>query len=143
MEHQIEQLIKFSLFFIVVIALLLFWLIPKTNFARRFKMSTKIFILTQIVGVLCGMTGLIVTFVWPHLIVEMHLWELIVLPFALMYAFWGLIIRIRKNAEIIDEKQDFDMSIAGALTMALTIPAMVVMFILDSHNMVQELLWFP
>jgi len=143
MESNIEHIIKLVLVFIVALAIVLYWLLPKTRLAKHFKMNERLFIVTNIVGVICGIIGLAVTFLWPQFIVELHLWELIVAPFALIYIYWLMIVRIRKNSEIIDEKQDYNMTKAGAITMSFSIPAMVIMFMLYYNKIFNGPIWFP
>jgi len=143
METTIEKIIKLLLVFTVVAAGFLYWLLPKTKLARHFKMNETLFIVTNIIGMICGIVGLVVTFLFPQFIIELHLWELIVTPFALIYIYWRLIMRIRKNTEIVDEKQDYNMTRAGAITMAFSIPAMVIMFILYYNRIFNGPIWFP
>lgn len=143
MESHIEKIIKLILVLIIALAIVLYWLLPKTRLAKHFKMNERLFIITNIIGVTCGIIGLLVTFIWPQFIVELHLWEVIVTPFALMYIYWLLIIRIRKTAEIVDEKQDYNMTKAGAITMAFSIPAMVIMFMLYYDKIFDGAIWFP
>lgn len=143
METQFEKIIKVSILLIIILAFVLYWLLPKTKFARHLKMNESLFIITNIIGVVCGIIGLIITFVYPEKIVEFHLWELIILPFALIEGYWLLIIRIRKTAAIIDEKQDYNMTRAGAATMAFSIPAMIIMFMLYYNEIVTGPIWFP
>lgn len=143
MESHIEKIIKLALVIIIALAILLYWLLPKTRLAKYFKMNERLFVITNIIGVTCGIIGLLVTFIWPQFIVELHLWELIVTPFVLMYIYWLLIIRIKKTAEFIDEKQDYNMTTAGAITMAFSIPAMVMMFMLYYNKILDGPIWFP
>lgn len=143
MESQAEKIIKLTLVLILVIAGLLYWLLPKTKLAKHLIMSEKRFIVTNVIGVTCGIIGLVVTFVLPQFILELHLWELIVMPFALAYIYWLMIIRIRKNTEIVDEKQDYNMTKAGAITMAFSIPAMVIMFMLYYNKIFDGPICFP
>ena len=143
MESQIEKIIKLILVFIVALAIVLYWLLPKTRLAKYFKMNERLFVITNIIGVTCGIIGLVVTFILPQFIVELHLWEIIVTPFALMYIYWLLIIRIKKTAQVLDEKQDYNMTQAGAITMALSIPAMIIMFALYYNKVFDGPIWFP
>ena len=143
METQFEKIIKLILVVIVALGIVLFVVLPKTRLAKKFKMNEKLFLITNIIGVVCGMVGLAMTFIFPQSIVELHLWELIIMPFALVYGYWLLIIRIRKTSEIVDEKQDYNMTKAGAITMAFSIPAMVIMFQLYNNKVFDGPIWFP
>jgi len=143
MESNIEKIIKLILVFIIALAILLYWLLPKTRLAKHFKMNERLFIITHVIGVICGLIGLVVTFIWPQVIIEWHLWEIIITPFALMEIYWLLIMRIRKTAAVLDEKQDYNMTKAGAITMAFLIPAMVIMFMLYYDKIYDGPIWFP
>jgi len=143
MESHIEKIIKLALVIIIALAILLYWLLPKTRLAKYFKMNERLFVITNIIGVTCGIIGLVVTFLFPKFIVEWHLWEVIIAPFALMEIYWLLIIKIKKTAEVIDEKQDYNMTKAGAITMAASIPAMVIMFMLYYNKVFDGPIWFP
>jgi hypothetical protein len=143
MESNIEKIIKLILVFIIALAIVLYWLLPKTRLAKHFKMNERLFIITHVIGVICGLIGLVVTFIWPQVIIEWHLWEIIITPFALMEIYWLLIMRIRKTAAVLDEKQDYNMTKAGAITMAFSIPAMVIMFMLYYDKIYDGPIWFP
>ena len=143
MESHIEKIIKLALVIIIAVAILLCWLLPKTKLAKYFKMNERLFVITNVIGVICGIVGLVVTFIFPQFIVELHLWEVIITPFALMYIYWLLIIKIRKTTEVLDEKQDYNMTKAGAITMALSIPAMVIMFFFYYNKVFDGPIWFP
>lgn len=143
METQLEKIIKLILVAILVLAGVLFFLLPKSRLAKKLNMNEKLFIITQIIGVICGMVGLAVTLIFPQFIVEMHLWELIVMPFVLINIYWLMIVRIRKTSKFLDEKQDYNMTKAGAITMAFSIPAMAIMFELYYNKIFAGPIWFP
>ncbi len=106
MEIFMEQIIKLVITPILIVAVLLVWLIPKTNFSRRIKMTEKVFIIMQVAGALCGIMGMTATILWPHLIVQTHLMWVILLPYALINFYYLMIMKIKKTIKIIDEKQD-------------------------------------
>ena len=143
MEGMTEKIIKLILVLILVMAGLFFWFLPKTRLAKRFKANETLFIVTNIIGMICGVIGLVVTFVWPRFIVELHLWELILIPFVLVYVYWGIIMRVQKSSSLLDEKQVFDMTNAGAATWVLSIPAMAILFILYERSIISGIVWFP
>ena len=140
---MIETIIKISILAILLLAGLLYWLLPKSAFAQRLHMSESVFTLTSLVGLLCGAIGLVVTLVWPQYIINLHLWELILIPFVLLNVYWAIIMKIQRSAEILDEKQSFNMATAAGLTWALSIPAMVLMFILYENGIFNGSIWFP
>ena len=138
-----EKVVKLVLVLVLFIAVLLYWLLPRTRLARHFGMNETLFTVTAIIGLICGVIGLVATFVWPQLIVEWHLWELIVLPCVLIYTYWEVIQKVERTAEIVDEKQMFDMTRAGALTFSFLIPALALLFIMYQNGVVGGLVWFP
>ncbi len=139
----IEKLIKLVLVLIFVIAILVYWLLPKTAFAKSLKMHETLFTLTNLIGILCGLTGLAMTMVQPEKIIEYHLWELIAVPFALVYLYWLLLGKINSGKESIDEKQVFNMTSAAAFAWILSIPVMVFVFMLFQSAVLDGLVWFP
>ena len=143
MEPFAEKVIKLVLVGILILAGLLYWLLPKTRFARNLRMSEALFTVTAAIGIICGVVGLVVTLTWPGSVVDLHLWELIIMPFALVYLYWSLIMKVRKTSEIVDEKQDLDMTRAGGVTISFLIPAMAVLFIMYQNGVLEGLIWFP
>jgi hypothetical protein len=143
MESVFEKTAKLALVVVVGLAFLLYWIVPKLALAHRLRMNETLFMLTNILGAVCGALGLAATFIWPDAIVELHLWELIIVPWVLIQVYWLIILRIRKSDPIVDEKQEFDMSQAAGLTMALTILAMALLFTLFSRGVLAGLTWFP
>jgi hypothetical protein len=143
MNTPLESAIKWTVLSILVLAGILFWILPKTRFSRHILMNEKLFLVSQLIGMGTGVAGLAATFIWPGLMVESHLMWALILPFVLIQFYWGLIVRIRKTAVIVDEKQSYDMTLSGALTMAFSIPAMAVMFVLYYNHIVEGALWFP
>ena len=51
--------------------------------------------------------------------------------------------KIRKSTEILDEKQEYDMGKAGGITFGISIPAMVLIYILYQNEIVKGSIWFP
>ena len=143
MEYTTEGLIKVGMVAVLFLAGFLYWLVPRTSLAHRFHMSESLFVLTNIIGILCGIAGFLVTLVWPRLIIEVHLWELIILPFALIHGYWAVTMRVKSSSETYDEKQEHDMARAASLTWALSIPAMVILFLVDQGGHLGRLMWFP
>jgi hypothetical protein len=143
MSATTEPVIKIILMAVLVIAGLLYWLIPKSSIARHFKLSEPLYMLTAVIGMICGVLGLILTFVDPEKIIELHLWELILVPFVLVYVYWGIARRAGGSAGLPDEKQEHDMTKAAATTWALSIPAMALLFVARSDIDVANYIWLP
>lgn len=142
-----EKVFKLSAFFVVILAVVLYWLVPKTKLAKHFKMNETLFIVTCIISIICGVIGLGVTFVWRELVAETHLFEFVLIPFGLVYVYWGIIMNIEKTSNIsdlLDEKQMDNMTRAAAITLLLSLFVMLIMYFL-SFNKVFELegkIWF-
>lgn len=143
MENQIEKLIKITLLVIILLAGLSYWLIPRSRWRSVFQMNEKVFIITQAIGVFSGILGLCTTFIFPNYIIELHLWELLIMPYFLIYVYWLIVMKLRKAPEITDEKQEYDMGKAGGVSFALSIFAMVILFSLSQNGLIQGLIWFP
>ena len=142
---MLEIVIKFVLVALLVIAGFCYWLLPKTKLAHKIKMTVPLFYATNIIGIICGIIGLIGIFIWKNLIIEAHLWELIIMPYVLVWIYWLMIIRIRKNKVIVDEKQEYDMSQAAGATIGGTVIILAFMFNLSLNDVYQlnNGLWFP
>ncbi|MBC8181988.1 hypothetical protein H8E88_12795 [candidate division KSB1 bacterium] len=142
---MLESIIKIVLVVVLLLAALCFWLLPKTKLAKKLKMTVPIFITTNIVGIACGIFGLVGIFIWKEFIIEAHLWELIIFPYTLVWVYWLMVIRLKKTSIIVDEKQEWDMSQAAGSTIAGTLLILAFMFNL-SYNDVYQLnngMWFP
>ncbi len=142
---MLESIIKLVIIFVLLIAVIFYWVLPRTRFASRLRLTEPVFIVTNIIGILVGLIGLIAVIVMPERIITAHLWELIALPYALVWGYWLIIIRIKKSTAITDEKQELDLSKAGAMTMASSIIILAFVFNLD-YNEIFRLnngLWFP
>ena len=143
MESTVETVIKIILAVLVALAVLACFILPRSRLLKKGRMTERAYNATSIIGIICGVAGLVVTLVWPQDIIELHLWELIVLPFAVMHFYWAAVIQSRKTVEIVDEKQSFDLTKAAAVTWAFSIPPMVLIFILYSKGIFSGLMWFP
>ena len=138
-----EIIIKLILVIVLVIAGFLYWFLPKTRLAIHFKMNESLFMLTGVVGIFCGLAGLTVSIMQPVFIIELHLWELIAVPFALVYFYWQMIEKINKGRNQWDEKQILNMTSAAAFAWSVSIPIMVFVFILYQSAVINGLIWFP
>jgi hypothetical protein len=128
---------------LLLLAALAVWLLPKTRLAPERRIGERLFMVTYVVGAICGAAGLVVLFVWPGRVREWHLWELAVMPLVLVYAYWIAVMRKARTSEVVDEKQNFDMTNAGGLAWGLSIPAMGAAFVLYEEGLFDPSLWFP
>ena len=131
---------KLVLLTLLVAAGLAVWL--GARFAPK-RISERLFVWTCAAGIVSGVAGLAVTFGWPDDVVRRHLWEAAAMPLVLFYAVWWAVLRNAKGKEVLDEKQDHDLTSAAALAGALMAPAMGVAFGLSEAGSFDSRLWFP
>jgi hypothetical protein len=144
MEEMIERIIKLILVLTLVLAALSYWLLPKTKLAKHLKTSETLYMSTHVIGITCGIIGLVGTFVWPQLVVRLHLWELIAMPYALIWIYWLMILRTSKSSEVCDEKQEYDMTKATTMAMWLSIVVMgCIIFPLYGARILEGAIWYP
>ena len=139
----IETIVKVTLLVVLLIAGLAYWFVPRLAIARKFRMNETTFIISTVIGMICGAVGLVLTIVWPDGLLDLHLWELIMLPFVLMNIYWAIIMRVQKTVIIVDEKQAYNMTSAAGVTWAWSIPIMVLVFVLYQQSVLSGVLWFP
>lgn len=142
-----ERIIKFTVLFLVLAGAACYWIIPKTKIAKNMKMTEKVFTATSVTGIICGIAGLGAAVVWPQKIIELHLFEFLFIPFFLMYAYWGLIMKIQRTDEIsdiLDEKQIANIKEAAAITFAGVMGLFLIFFFVSTSNglKLQGSLWF-
>lgn len=142
-----EKVFKLSAFFVVVLAVVLYWLVPKTKLAKHFKMNETLFVVTCIISIICGVIGLGVTFIWRELVTETHLFEFVLIPFGLIYVYWGIIMNIEKASnlsDLLDEKQIKNMTRAAAITLLLSLFVMLLMYFISSNKAfeLEGKIWF-
>lgn len=131
---MLEKTIKIIILTVLALAFFLHWLLPKTRWARFLKMNETIFIITNSIGSISALLGLIATFVWPDLIVEAHLMWLLILPIALVHFYHLAIIRAARTADILDEKQNFDLTSGAATTLYVFLLLLMVLFNLEYNR---------
>ena len=143
MEGIAETIIKLGLLILVVLACLLYWLLPRTRLSRHFKMNERVFNVTFVISIICSIFGIVATTLWPKAIFELHLWELVALPIFLVYVYWFIVLKTTKNTDLVDEKREFDMAKGAALSIALTIPCMALLLNLYQRGVLEGSVWFP
>ncbi len=143
MHTGIETAIKLALVVMLVAGALAVWLLPKTRLITSRSISGRLYTATAAVGIVSGAAGLFVLFGWPQHVLEWHLWEVAMMPLVLLYACWLVVMRRAGTGQVLDEKQDADMTRAGAVTWAISIPAMSLVFVLPDTRLFEGGLWFP
>lgn len=108
--------IKFLILMALVLALLLFWLAPKIAGVRKLKMSLSVFYGINVIGILAGAAGLILTLWLKSEVMSNHYFEILLFPVFLSYLFLALLFRIRGEDAVLDEKQNLNMMQAAAST---------------------------
>jgi hypothetical protein len=142
-----EKIFKISAFFMVIFALVMYLVLPHTKIAKHFKMNESLFVVSHILGIICGGTGLIVTFLWQQMVVKTHLFEFLVIFFGLVFVYWAMILKARRTVKIsdmLDEKQIDNIVRAGAVTLYVVACIMIIMFFLSSNQVftLEGKIWF-
>ena len=137
-----EKIIKLILAVILITAVISAIIIPRTGLKKYLKMNDTLFIATNVLGTLCGITGLVLSFIMPGTLIRLHIWELIILPFALIYMYWLMVAHVRKTDKIIDEKQAFDMSKGAVVAWCVSIIFMALVFGLYQNGTLSGGVWF-
>lgn len=106
------------LFIILVFALILLFILPKTKYSKHLKINQNMYTITNVLGLFTGIFGLLAIFIWPPEVVKSFLWKLIIMPYVLIWIYCGIITIGKKTSDIYDEKQDYDMTKGAAVTMA-------------------------
>ena len=143
MNSAMNDLSKLILLTFLVLGGLAVWLLPRTKLMSGRQIGERLFVITFVVGALCAAAGLAVVFALPDRVLDWHLWELSVLPLVMLYAYWFAVMRRARGLQVLDEKQDANMARAGALAWGLSIPAMLLAFLLYQAGLFDPALWFP
>ena len=143
MQSGVEVLVKAVLVACVVLAGLAGWVVPRTRWIRQRQVSERLFVATQAVGIACGAVGLVLVFAWPLRTLEWHLWELALMPYVLVNVYWIIIMRRARSAEILDEKQSFNLASACGLTIGLGMLPMLAAFVLYDRGIFDARLFYP
>lgn len=142
-----EKIFKISAFFMLMLALVMYLVLPNTRIAKHFKMNESLFVVSHVLGIICGGIGLIATFLWQQMVVKTHLFEFLIIFFGLVFVYWAMILKARKTVKIsdmLDEKQIDNIVRAGAATLYVVTCIMIVMFFLSSNRLftLEGKIWF-
>jgi hypothetical protein len=143
MQLGIESVIKLLLVSSLVLAGLAVWLMPKTRLLNERQVSERLFVATQVIGIVCGAAGLVLSFAWPQRVLEWHLWELTLMPYVLVNCYWIVIMRRARRLAVVDEKQELNMATAGGVTVGLGVVAMLVAFSLHERGLFDARMFYP
>ena len=135
--------IKLFLVIVLTIAVLVYFILPRTKFSAKLKMNTKLFYLTNIIGVIFSLIGLVVYFGWQQLILEEHLFELILLPIVFIYLYTAMIFKVQGTDKVYDEKQNQNLLQAAAITFPILIVAVFFLYLMYDEKILSGLVFFP
>jgi hypothetical protein len=131
-ESPLEKYIGIGVFFIILIFLALYWILPNTTWGRKkLQLSEQLYILTYVIGIISGLFGLIATFLNSQFVIYSHLFELLLVLFSINYIFWGMILKSKQTTsieKILDEKQRLNIAQSGAMTFILSTAIMILMY---------------
>ncbi|MCI0511672.1 hypothetical protein L0128_00475 [candidate division KSB1 bacterium] len=142
---MLEKTIKIILMTVLVVAGGLYWLLPRIRWAQKLKLNETTFLVTNYIGAVTAILGIIATFVWSDLIVETHLMWLLLLPIALVHIYWLFLIRVNRTADLLDEKQNFDMTSGAATALYIFLLLLFVLFNLEYNqiHILNGIQYFP
>jgi hypothetical protein len=122
-----------------------------SNAGMEVSRDSTIFLLAQVVGVLCGGVGLALTvtnfrFPRPLWMVQAQMVPIMVVilaPYALMAALW-MLVKLREGGEWFDEKQRQDVGASAFLTMVIGMVGMAILYFLNQDDLqgMVSVLWF-
>ena len=113
-----------SLMFLILFA----FIVSKTKLAKYFKVNETFFIMTNILGIVCGLAGIITIFYFPPDIVKI-LWKILIMPYVYLQFYIIYVMIIKKTMRIYDEKQDINMTTGGGITMGVMVLVMAIIAI--------------
>ena len=143
MQSTTESVIKLVAVSLLLLAGLAVWLLPKTRLVKQRHIGERAFVAHQIIGMVCGACGLVVLFAWPQRALELHLWESAVMPYALVYFYWLVVMRRARTTDVTDEKQSSNMAAAAGIALGPLTVAMLVAFLLQENGLFLPSLWYP
>ncbi|NOX89691.1 MAG: hypothetical protein GXO77_11740 [Calditrichaeota bacterium] len=135
--------IKVFLLVVLLVAALFFWILPKTKLSGKMKMSVTLFYVVNVIGIVFGVLGLILTFLMQDLIMNKHYFELILLPVFFIYLYVGMLFKVKGGDELFDEKQNWNMTQAAALTFPATIVAVFFIYAMYKEGILTGNVFFP
>jgi len=138
MHANFESLIKVVLLLFVVLAGLAVLLARRPWIAGRVRFSDRVFAGTFVVAASSGALGITAMFLWPETMSRLHLWEMLLIPVFLAYAYWRA-----RGADPIDEKQELDMGRAGGWAFGGSTIGMLVLWKLLEGNLIPVSSLFP
>lgn len=135
--------IKFYLLVVLLLTGVVIWLLPKSRMASRLGLGEKAFQVIHIISIICGVCGVVVSFIYQQAVLKSHLYEVMLFPVFLAYLYLLLVQRIQKNRQVLDEKQAHDMALAGAHTFAFSLIWIFFLHALYLEGILTGTIFFP
>ncbi len=135
--------IKLFLVSILVFVAILYWILPRTKLSQKFRMNVGVFYIMNVIGIVFGTLGIIVSFLWPDLVLERHYFELILLPILFVYVYTAIIKKVKVAKELYDEKQNLNMTQAAAVTWPISIVVVFLLYAMYQEGILTGLIFFP
>lgn len=112
---------------------------------RALKIDESLYWTINSMGVVCGLMGLALTLYAGRITNPWLGWYMLVLlmPYCIIIFFWLVSWKKGDGSKAYDEKQKYDVIRAAATTLLVSIPAMIVLFVLYSFKIYAHLFWFP
>ncbi|HGY57461.1 MAG TPA: hypothetical protein ENK44_17270 [Caldithrix abyssi] len=137
-----EKTIKIILIVVILAAVIAAIIIPRSGLRKYLRMNETLFVTTNVLGTICGLAGLVLSIIMPATVIRLHLWELIILPFALIYMYWLMIADAQKKEQVLDEKQEFNMSGGAVVSWCVSIVFMGLVFSQYQNGNLSGGVWF-
>ncbi|MFO7915083.1 MAG: hypothetical protein R6U43_05270 [Candidatus Krumholzibacteriales bacterium] len=134
---------KLFVLIILVLGVAAFYLLPRTRLSGRLKMNEKLFCAVNVIGVICGAAGLALSLAMGGKILTGHYFELILLPAVLVYLYSAMIMKSTGNEAAYDEKQNYNMTQAAALSLPFSVAGMFILYALYRESVFGGMVWFP
>ncbi len=131
---------------ILAILLILFisaWIISKSNLSQKIKMNDKLFLIANLVLLLCSLFGFILTLIIGNQILQSHLFEIILIPALIAFLITGISTKKENAEEQYDEKQKSDMRDAATFSWMMIIITTFVLYAMYSAGNIGGLIFFP
>jgi hypothetical protein len=144
METLYENFIGPFIFVSLILLIIFAFILPLTKFSQRFRISETYFIITNICGFICGALGIIAILFYDPEMVQLYWWKILIIPYVYLQIYIIYVMISKKTLNILDEKQEFNMTTAGGITLGVTIILMAwVVLPLIQNNVIELSLLFP
>lgn len=119
---------------------------------REIVQDSNIFLIVQVVGLICGGMGLVMSLLgfffskgWNPLVHTVMGSAVVVSPYLLLIAYWVLLKLKAPNRQFYDEKQTLDVGRSAFLTLIVSAVLMVMLFVSQYNHLdgVIRYLWMP